>query len=205
MTVGIGLRPEHFEDAALVTTVIQGTMQAEWAKDTGGYRPGDVYLRNIPQAEFRARTHDVRSRSIVLPLSLLHAVAGAECAPPAPLRFLSMLPAGAAARAQWRNTSDYADRVLANPEAAASSLIIGSTARLLAATALTVFPNTGSGWTTPTGNSPLPTRSTSPSPPWPTGGGSPAPAGSPPTIARPTASFPATPCATSPGSARRFR
>ena len=130
------------EGAALVTTVIQGTMQAEWAKDTGGYGPGDVYLRNIPQAEFRARTHDVRSRSIILPLSLLHAVAGAECASPAPLRFLSMHPAGAAARAQWQNTSDYADRVLANPEAAASALIIGSTGRLLAATALAVFPNT---------------------------------------------------------------
>jgi AraC-like DNA-binding protein len=130
------------ESAVLVTTVIQGTMRAEWAKDTGGYRPGDVYLRNIPQAEFRAQTHDVRSRSIILPPSLLHAVAGAEYAPPAPLRFLSMHPAGAAARAQWRNTSDYADRVLANPEAAASALIIGSTARLLAATALAIFPNT---------------------------------------------------------------
>ena len=130
------------EDATLVTTVIQGTMQAEWAKDTGGYQAGDVYLRNIPQAEFRAQTHDVRSRSIVLPVSLLHTVAGAECAPPVPLRFLSMHPADAAARAQWQNTSDYADRVLANPKAAASSLIIASTARLLAATALAVFPNT---------------------------------------------------------------
>jgi AraC-like DNA-binding protein len=130
------------EGAVQVTTVIQGTMQAEWAKDTGGYQPGDVYLRNIPQAEFRAQTHDVRSRSIVLPPSLLHAVAGAEYTPPAPLRFLSMQPAGAAAQAQWQNTSDYADRVLANPEAAASSLIIGNTARLLAATALATFPNT---------------------------------------------------------------
>ena len=130
------------KDAALVTTVIQGTMQAEWAKDTGGYRAGDIYLRNIPQAEFRAQTHDVHSRSIVLPLSLLHAAAGTEGTSAAPLRFLSMHPTGAAARAQWTNTSDYADRVLANPEAAASSLIIGSTARLLAATALAVFPNT---------------------------------------------------------------
>jgi AraC-like DNA-binding protein len=130
------------EGAALVTTVIQGTVRAEWAKDTDGYRAGDVYVRNIPQAEFRAQTRDVRSRSVVLPVSLLHAVAGTECTPPGPLRFLSTYPAGAAARAQWQNTSDYADRVLANPEAAASPLIIGSTARLLAATALAVFPNT---------------------------------------------------------------
>lgn len=130
------------QGTVLVTTLIQGTVRAEWAKDTEGYQPGDVFLRNIPQIEFRAQTHDVRSRSIVLPISLLHTVAGAECAPPAPLRFLSTYPAGAAARAQWQNTSGYADRVLANPEAAASPLIVGSTARLLAATALATFPNT---------------------------------------------------------------
>ena len=103
------------EGNVLVTTLIQGTVQAEWAKDTGGYLPGDVFLRNIPQAEFRAQTHDVRSRSIVLRASLLQAVAGAESTPPAALRFLSMRPAGAAARAQWQNTSDYADPVLAKP------------------------------------------------------------------------------------------
>ena len=130
------------EDNVLVTTLTQGTVQAEWAKDTGGYLPGDVFLRNIPQAEFLAQTHDVRSRSIVLRVSLLQAVAGAESTPPEALRFLSMRPAGAAARAQWQNTSDYADRMLANREAAASPLIIGSTARLLAATALAIFPNT---------------------------------------------------------------
>jgi AraC-like DNA-binding protein len=129
------------QGTVLVTTLIQGTVQAEWAKDTEGYQPGDVFLRNIPQAEFRAQTRDVRSRSIVLPVSLLHAIAGAEYTP-APLRFLSSYPAGATARVQWQNTSDYADRVLANPEAAASPLIIGSTARLLAATALATFPNT---------------------------------------------------------------
>jgi hypothetical protein len=88
------------EGAVLVTTVIQGTVRAEWAKDTEGYQTGDVYLRNIPQAEFRAQTHDVRSRSIVLPVSLLHAVAGLERTPPTPLRFLSTYPAGANARAQ---------------------------------------------------------------------------------------------------------
>ena len=136
------------QGSVLVTTVVQGTLRAEWATDPEGYRPGDVYLRNIPQAEFRAQTQDVRSRTVALPVSLLHAVAGAESTPPAPLRFLSTHPVSAAARAQWQHTSDYADRELANPEAAASPLIIASTARLLAATALAVFPNTarpGSG------------------------------------------------------------
>ena len=132
----------HDEGAALVTTVIHGTVRAEWAKDTESYQAGDVYVRNLPEAEFRAQTRDVRSRSIVLPFSLLHDVAGAESMPPASLRFLSTYPAGATARAQWQNTSDYVDRVLANSEAAVSPLIIGSAGRLLAATALAVFPNT---------------------------------------------------------------
>lgn len=63
------------EGAVLITTVIQGTVRAEWAKHTEGYQTGDVYLRNFPHAEFRAETHDVRSRSIVLPVSLLAATA----------------------------------------------------------------------------------------------------------------------------------
>jgi AraC-like DNA-binding protein len=129
------------QGSVLVNTVIQGRVRGEWAKDSGGYQPGDVYVHHFPQAEFRAQTHDARSRTIALPVSLLHAVAGAEHTP-AGLRFLSTDPVGATARDQWQNTSDYADRVLANPEAAASRLIIGSTARLLAATALAIFPNT---------------------------------------------------------------
>lgn len=261
----------HGEGAVLVTTVIQGTVQVEWAKETGGYQAGDVYVRNIPRAEFRAQTQDVRSRTIILPVSLLAAVAGADCTPPTPLRFLSTYPAGAAARAQWQNTSDYADRVLANPEAAISPLIIGSTGRLLAATALAVFPNTAladpdardrsdaspatlrraiafidehahdditgaeiaaaAGVTvravqlafrrhldiTPLGYlrrvrlhhahrqlaaaDPRHESVTAVAYRW----GSPTPAGSLPATARPTASFPAIPCATRPGSARPVR
>jgi transcriptional regulator GlxA family with amidase domain len=69
---------------------------------------------------------------------LLHAVAGTS----APLRFLSPRPASPAARAQWSAVTQYVDGLLASPDAALSPLVVTSAARLLAATALTVFPNT---------------------------------------------------------------
>jgi AraC-like DNA-binding protein len=79
---------------------------------------------------------------VILPLRLLHAVAGTEPGSSAPLRFLSPCPAGPAARAQWTAVTRYVDDLLANPDAALSPLVVSSAGRLLAATALTVFPNT---------------------------------------------------------------
>ena len=77
---------------------------------------------------------------MILPLSLLHAVAGTGAS--GPLRFLSPRPASPAGRAQWIAVTRYVDGLLAGPGAALSPLVITSAARLLAATALTVFPNT---------------------------------------------------------------
>lgn len=42
----------------------------------------------------------------------------------------------------WRDTTRYIDGLLAEPAAVTTPLVLGSAARLLAATALTVFPNT---------------------------------------------------------------
>jgi hypothetical protein len=74
-------------------------------------------------------------------VSLLYAVAGLGRKPSDPLRFLSPHPASPSARTQWVNVCDYADSLLADSESA-SPLVISVAARLLAATALTVFPNT---------------------------------------------------------------
>jgi AraC-like DNA-binding protein len=126
-------------DIVVISTVIEGTIEADRAKVTERYQPGDVLIGNFPKADYVCRTHSIRSQALILPISLLYAVAGAESAP---MRFLALHPVGAAGRTQWQNTSRYAGSVLANPQAAASRLIIPSIARLLAATALTVFPNT---------------------------------------------------------------
>ena len=125
-------------DTVSIDTVIAGTVQVDRAKDTNRYQPGDVMLGSWPQASFTSRTHRVRGRALTLPVSLLYTVAGR--APSAPLRFVSPRPASAADRTRWTSTTGYIDTLLASP-AAASPLIIGSTARLLAATVLVAFPN----------------------------------------------------------------
>jgi AraC-like DNA-binding protein len=132
-------------DTVSIDTVIAGTIQDDRAKDTNRYQPGDVILGSWPQASFTSRTHRVRARALTLPVSLLYTVAGR--APSAPLRFASPRPASAADRTRWTHTSDYIDTLLGNPAAAASPLIIGGAARLLAATALVAFPNS---WDTDT-------------------------------------------------------
>ena len=126
-------------DTVSIDTVIAGTVQADRAKDTNRYQPGDVMLGSWPQASFTSRTHRVRGRALTLPVSLLYTVAGR--APSAPLRFVSPRPASAADRTRWTSTAGYVDTLLASPAAAASPLIIGSAARLLAATVLVAFPN----------------------------------------------------------------
>jgi AraC-like DNA-binding protein len=126
-------------DTVSIDTVIAGTIQDDRAKDTNRYQPGDVLLGSWPQASFTSRTRRVRARALTLPVSLLYTVAGR--APSAPLRFVSPRPASAADRTRWTSTTGYIDTLLASPAAAASPLIIGSAARLLAATTLVVFPN----------------------------------------------------------------
>jgi AraC-like DNA-binding protein len=128
-------------DTVVIGTIIEGTVQFDRGKDTDRYQPGDVALGSWPgQASYTSQNHHLRCRGLILPVSLLHAVAGR--APSAPLRFLSPRPASPADRDQWTNISGYIDTLMATPEAAASPLITGISARLLATAILVVFPNT---------------------------------------------------------------
>jgi AraC-like DNA-binding protein len=129
-------------DQVIVGTVIQGTVQVERGQDIDRYQPGDVLIGSVCPIGPTVRTHGLRDRNVILPLPLLHAVAGIEPGTSAPLRFLSSHLASPAARAQWSAATRYVDDLLASPEADLSPLVITSAARLLAATALTVFPNT---------------------------------------------------------------
>jgi AraC-like DNA-binding protein len=128
-------------DQVVISTVTRGAVQIERGQDIDRYGPGDVLLGST-QRGLTARTHALSDHNVILPLRLLHAVAGTEPGASAPLRFLSPRPVGPAARAQWTAVTRYVDGLLANPEASLSPLIVTSAARLLAATALTVFPNT---------------------------------------------------------------
>ena len=129
-------------DQVIISTVTHGTMQIERGQDVDRYQPGDVLIGNVHHIGPTIRTHDLRNSKVVLPIRLLHAVAGSGSGTSAPVRFLSSQPAGRAARAQWSAVTQYVDGLLASPDAALSPLVVTSAARLLAATALTVFPST---------------------------------------------------------------
>jgi AraC-like DNA-binding protein len=129
-------------DQVIISTLAQGTVQVERGRDVGRYQAGDVLVGNAIHAGLTVRTHGLRDRNVILPLRLLYIVAGTELGTSAPLRFLSPDPVSPAARARWTAAVRYVDGLLAGPDAALSPLVITSAARLLAATALTVFPNT---------------------------------------------------------------
>jgi AraC-like DNA-binding protein len=125
-------------DQVIISTVIQGTVQVERGPSVDRYHAGDVLIGGVHHMGLTVHTHGLRDHNVILPLSLLHAVAGTS----APLRFLSLHPASPAAQAQWSAATRYVGGLLANPDALLSPLVVTSAARLLAASVLTVFPNT---------------------------------------------------------------
>ncbi|MFY9930239.1 MAG: helix-turn-helix domain-containing protein [Streptosporangiaceae bacterium] len=129
--------------AVSIATVTQGTVWADRGPVTECYQPGEVFVASFPQADFVCRTRDARIHALTMPAPLLAQAAGAALDGHGwPLRFLSLRPASPARRDQWNVTAAFAGDLLANPEAAQSSHVITSAARLLAATVLAVFPNT---------------------------------------------------------------
>lgn len=128
-------------DALIVSTIIEGTVRVDRVGGTDRYRPGDVLIGSFPGTRYVCHTHDFRGHNFALPVSLLYAVAGLEGIPFVPLRLMSPRLAGPAARTRWRDTCDYVESLLAEAEAVGPLAIAGA-ARLLAATALAIFPDT---------------------------------------------------------------
>jgi AraC-like DNA-binding protein len=132
----------HGIDEVIVNSLDRGLVRMDVGKDADCFKPGDVHLGNFPEMDGASHGKAAGIHTIGLPRSLLSHVAGEVPAHRAgAVRFLSLAPvAGGAAR--WRATSRFVDGLLAEPETAASPLLIGSAARLLAATVLAIFPNT---------------------------------------------------------------
>ncbi|MEV0123101.1 helix-turn-helix transcriptional regulator [Streptomyces sp. NPDC050703] len=118
---------------------------------TQRYGPGDAAVALAPEMGYRAACGDrLREHAVTLPPDLLR-----EQAPLAPgglrrpLRFLDPTPPRGAEADLWRSTTTYVRRLLTDPGTHASPLLIANAARLLAHTALAVFPNTLLADTTP--------------------------------------------------------
>ncbi len=132
----------HGRDEVVITTTMDGTIGIDHGKSAYRYRLGDAYVASYPRLDYTCRTHNARNHTITLPLSLLTEVTSITPDHPGhPWEFLPFAPPAAGAR-QWRDATRFVDSMLAEPAAAAAPLVLGSAARLLAATALTVFPNT---------------------------------------------------------------
>jgi AraC-like DNA-binding protein len=132
----------------LVTTILAGS--AEFERGAGGERhqAGDVFVAIAPDSGFTCRSLVTRCQNVGLTATFVAQVVSDEPgASGARWQLFDTKPVVGGAR-RWRETLRYAEGVLAEPELAASSLIAGSIGRLLAATFVTVFPN--SSVTTPT-------------------------------------------------------
>jgi AraC-like DNA-binding protein len=130
-----------------VTILVDGTVAHDRGDSAARYCPGDVYLGTYPRASFVARTHNARVHAVtitgaLLAEALLTDVAGRfPGALHADVEFVAQRPSALGAR-QWHQAAKFVDGILGDPQAAAAPLVIGSAARLLAATALSIFPNT---------------------------------------------------------------
>ncbi|MBO0708354.1 MAG: helix-turn-helix transcriptional regulator [Candidatus Dormibacteraeota bacterium] len=137
-------------DQYTFTTMLDGIAEFDRDQDTERFAAGDVYLAIYPGDSSLCHTGHAHARTINLPASLLAEVAGdGSDEPPRNLRFRSHQPAAGGAR-QWRQVTRFVDGLLAEPEVAGARLIVGPAARLLAATALAIFPNDAVTEPTPT-------------------------------------------------------
>jgi AraC-like DNA-binding protein len=133
----------HGRDEVVIHTILGGTVGLDHGQASHRYRLGDVYVASCPRVDFTCHTHEVRSQTITLRQSLLTEVARVTPDPPGgPWEFLPFASVTASGARQWREAARYVDGLLSDPAAAATPLVLSSAARLLAATALTVFPNT---------------------------------------------------------------
>jgi AraC-like DNA-binding protein len=129
-------------DEVVIHTILGGRVKLDHGQASYRHQLGDMYVASCPRVDFTCRTHEVRAHTIILPQSLLTEVASSISDPAGrPWEFLPFASVAGDAR-QWRNITRYIDGLLANPAATASPLVLGPAARLLAATALAVFPNT---------------------------------------------------------------
>ncbi|MBV9205948.1 MAG: helix-turn-helix transcriptional regulator [Actinobacteria bacterium] len=130
------------DDGFVIDTLLEGGISIDRGKAVSRFQPGDTFVGTGPAAHCTVRSHDVRVQAITLPRALLTAVAATD---PGHLgsswEFSSFVPVSGGAR-RWRDTAQLVDGLLADSEAGAAPLVIGPAARLLAATALAVFPNT---------------------------------------------------------------
>jgi AraC-like DNA-binding protein len=130
----------HGRDSFIISTAVEGTTEIVRGQLTGRYRAGDVFVANQPQTDWAGSSRNSRVHVVTLPASLLAEAAGSSPdGPPGRWGFQAGEPVAGGADL-WRRAASFVDDLLASP-GSVSPLLIGAAGRLLASTALTVFPN----------------------------------------------------------------
>jgi AraC-like DNA-binding protein len=124
--------------------VVAGVIRRQTAGQAAVFGPGDVAVLKQPGQAYRGRSESACVRMVSFEASVLDQVAdGLPDRAPVPVRFTGMTAVSAAAARRLRSTVDFAwDLVAGNPAAADQPLVTGNAVRLLAAVALSTFPNT---------------------------------------------------------------
>jgi AraC-like DNA-binding protein len=128
----------------LIGYVVAGVVRRQTAGQAAVLGPGDVAVLKQPGQAYWGRSESACVRIVSFESSVLDEVAdGLPDRAPVPVRFTGMTAVSPAAAKRLRSAVDFAwDLVAGNPAAADQPLVTGSTARLLAAAALSTFPNT---------------------------------------------------------------
>ncbi|MEW2416476.1 helix-turn-helix transcriptional regulator [Streptomyces sp. NPDC046866] len=131
-----------FSPAGLLTV---GCLRSGCAELRSGDRSerlgaGDVCLEGRPEEARTLVSEDLRISSVLLPADLVERAAD-DLSPrrSRPVQFTGLLPAGPRMAALWQRTADFARGAVLTPGGLCPP-VAGETARLLAATALAVFP-----------------------------------------------------------------
>ncbi|MFD0267995.1 helix-turn-helix transcriptional regulator [Streptomyces sp. NPDC127106] len=126
----------------VVVTVRSGHIALEDGREDHCFGPGRTFLGGRPGRPRTARTEDAVVDVLALPWAVVQATA--RQAVPAcrrPVRFTGLAPADEARAMMWQRTAEFVRRSLLSREAPVPPLVLGEAGRLLAATALAVFPN----------------------------------------------------------------
>jgi AraC-like DNA-binding protein len=137
---GVAMTPFN---SLIIVNMQAGRFERECAGINERFASGDVFIDADPALPLTVRLFDCEFQNLMLDLSVLTQVAATSPSrTPGAIRFTRFQPVSRSAATHWRNTTEYFANLLAHPEVAAQTLIQGSAARFLAATALTTFPNT---------------------------------------------------------------
>lgn len=122
-------------------------LSGRFERDCGGvserFAGGDIFIDAEPTLPSMVELHAPRLQAILLDLPVLAQVAsGAPGRKPGEIRWTGYRPVSKKSAVHLKHTISYVGEVLANAEVATHPLIRGSVTRLLAAAALSTFPNT---------------------------------------------------------------